>query len=68
MDADKHILVVNIPLLNFVGGITNQRRTGKIKGYWNPDRLLALVMEFGVPLEEAFSDTVINANRAVINL
>ena len=45
MDADKPILVGNIPLLKFVGGTTKQVITGNIQGFWDPYISVALVTD-----------------------
>ena len=37
MDSDKHVPVVIIPLVMFIGGPSKQGRTGKIKAAWDPD-------------------------------
>ena len=68
MDAEKPILLVNLPSLNFTCGPTNQRITGNIWGSWDPDRSVAVVTAVGVPVEELLSDIVMNARIAVINL
>ena len=53
MDADKHIPVVNIPPVRFLGGPSKQVRTGNIQGAWYTYILVAVIMSVGVPVEEA---------------
>ena len=52
-DTDKPVPVVNIPPARFIGGPSNQERTGKIQGSWYPDISLTVVIAVGVLVEEA---------------
>ena len=52
MDADKPVTVVNLPLVRFICGPSNQERAGNIQGEWDPDRLVAGVTDVGVLVEE----------------
>ena len=52
MDADKPVPVVNLPLVRFICGPSNQERAGNIQGEWDPDRLVAGVTAVGVLVEE----------------
>ena len=47
-DAEKPILVGNIPPLRFVGGPINQVSTGKTYGSWEQEILVVFVKEVGV--------------------
>ena len=51
MDSDKPVPVVNIPPLRFIGGPSNQVRTGNIQGVWDPDRTVSVLMAMGLPVE-----------------
>ena len=68
MDAYQPVLVVNITRMSFIGGPSNKGRTGNIQGAWDPDRSVAVVIDVGVPAEEALSYMVMNARIAVICL
>ena len=37
INADKHVPVVNLPPVRFIGGHTSQGRTGSIYGCWDPE-------------------------------
>ena len=66
--TDKPILVVNLQPLKFVGGTVNQGRTGKIKGYWDPDISVAVVIVVGVRVADFLYGIIMNARIAVICL
>ena len=68
MDADKHVSVINLPPMRFIGDLSKQGITVNIQGAWYPDRLVVMVKVVGVLLEEAFSNIGINSRRAVIHL
>ena len=68
MDADKPDPVVNLPPVMFIGGTTNQGRTGKIKGAWDPDILLDMITNVGVPAEEDLFDIVMRSRKMVIHM
>ena len=57
-----------IPPLTFSGPPTNQVRIGNMQGDWDPDRLVAVVTDLRVPVEDALLDIRMNARREVINL
>ena len=67
-DADKPVIVVNLPPVSFIGGTSKQGRTGNIQGAWDPYRLLAVTTAMGVPVEEAISDIGMNSRRVVVYL
>ena len=50
IDADKPVPVVNLPPLRFKGCPTSQGITGSIKGYWDPEILVAVINAVGVPV------------------
>ena len=54
--------------MGFIGGPSKQGRTGNIQGALDPDISVAKIMTVGVPVEEALSDIVMNARRAMIHL
>ena len=68
MYVDKPDPVVNLSPVRFTGGITNQKRTGKTKGYWEPEISAAVITTVVVPVEEAFTEIIINSRRSVIYL
>ena len=68
MYADKPVPVVNLQPVRFIGNQSNQGRTGKINGEWDPDRSVVVVTSAGVPVEEEFLYIGINARISVINL
>ena len=68
MDADKPVLVVNLPPLSFLGGPTQQRITGSIQGYWDPERLVTVVTTVGVLVEEALADIGMNSRKVVVRM
>ena len=43
MDADKLVMVVNIPPVVFIGGPINQERTGNMQGDLGPEILVDLI-------------------------
>ena len=68
LDVDKPILVVNLPLVRFIGGIQNQERTCNIQGVWDPERWLSMITTVGVPVEEDMDDIEIKSKDMVIHL
>ena len=50
MDADKPVIVVNLPPVRFICGPSKQGRTLNIQVVWDPDRLVAVIMSVGVPV------------------
>ena len=68
MDADKYVLVVNLPPLRVIDGNLNQGRTENIQGAWDPYRLVTVVPAVDVQRKEALSDIGMNSRRAVIHL
>ena len=68
MYSDKSVPVANVPLVIFIGGPTNQRRTGNIQGAWDPEILVAVITMVGVPVEEALVDIVMNSRKVMIHL
>ena len=52
MDTDKHIQVVNLPPMRFIGIVTKQVRTGNIQGAWDTEILVDVITTMGVPVEE----------------
>ena len=43
MDGDKPVPVLNFPPVRFIGGPSNQERTGNIQGDWHPDISVSVV-------------------------
>ena len=43
--------MVNIPPVRFIGGPTNQLRTGNIQGDWDTDISVAVIITLGVPAD-----------------
>ena len=68
MDADKTIALRNLLPLRYVFRPTKKGRTCNMQGYWDPHISVAVVMELGVIVEEALSDIIMNATRAVDHL
>ena len=68
MDADKPVPMVNIPPVRFIYGPTKQEIIGDIQGDWDTVRLLAVVTDVDVLVEEELSDIVMNSRRYVIHL
>ena len=68
MDADKPVLVVNLPPVRFIGDPTKQGITGNIQGAWDLERLVAVLTTVSVPVEEALSGIDMNARRVLIHL
>ena len=68
LDADKPILVVNLPSLKFTRGTIKKVRTYNMCGGWYPDISVSVVVSVGVPVEEALLEIGMNSRRAVINL
>ena len=68
MDADKPVPVVNLPPVSFIGGPSNQVRTGYIQGVWDPDILVAVATAVGVLAEEALFYIGMNASSVLIRL
>ena len=60
--------MVNIPPVRFIGGPTNQLRTGNIQGDWDPDISVSVVTSVGVTVEEVLSDIGMNSRIALIHL
>ena len=67
-DADKRVPVINCPPVRFIGAPPKQGITGNIQGEWDPDILVAVITEVGVPADEALSDIGMDDRRSVINL
>ena len=55
MDVYKPVSMLNIPPMRFIGNPTRQRRTGIIKGYWEPEISVAVTTIVGVLVEEALA-------------
>ena len=68
MYSDKSVPVANVPLVIFIGGPTNQRRTDNIQGAWDPEILVAVITMVGVLVEEALVDIVMKAKKLVIHM
>ena len=68
MDADKPVPVVNLPPVSFIGGPSNQVRTGYIQGVWDPDISVAVVTAVGVLAEEALFYIGMNTRSVLIRL
>ena len=52
MNAETPIPVGNIPPLNFLGGPKNHGNSGNTNTSWEPEILVAVVTEVGVPVEK----------------
>ena len=50
MDGGKHLPGKNITPFSFIGLTTNQERTGKIQGYWDPEKLAAVITLVVLPV------------------
>ena len=67
-EANKHVTVVNLPLMRFIGGPKNLGITGNIKGAQDTERLVAMIITVGVPVEEDMDDIEIKSKDMVIHL
>ena len=50
MDVDKPVIVLNLPPVKFKGIPSKQGRTGNIQGAWDPDILVSVITNVGVPV------------------
>ena len=65
---DGMVPVVNLPLMRFIGGTTNQEINGNNQGAWDPEIYIAVITTVGVPVEEALVDIGIKYRNALINM
>ena len=68
MGADKHVPVVIIPPVRFIGAPTMQVRTGIIKGSWDPERSVAVITTVGISVEGALADIGMKTRNVVIHM
>ena len=68
IDVDKPIPVVNIPPVSFIGGPITQVILGIIQGYWDPERLVAVITMVDVPVEEYLDYIGMKAIKVVIHM
>ena len=54
--------------MNFLGGKIRQGSTCNTLGAWDPERPIVMATEFGVTVEEALLDIVINYIKVMINV
>ena len=68
MDSDKPVPVVTLPPVRFIGGPTNQGRTGNIQGACYPEISVAVITTVSIPVEDDFDDIGMNSRKVVIRV